>query len=62
MQDHDIKYAVKTGMATAILAAPAFFEATRPTFMEYRGEWALISVSAASPVVGARRCEGWAHF
>jgi hypothetical protein len=45
LQDHDIKYAVKTGMATAILAAPAFFEATRPTFMEYRGEWALISVS-----------------
>jgi hypothetical protein len=46
MQDHDIKYAVKTGVATAILAAPAFIEATRPTFMEYRGEWALISVSA----------------
>ena len=45
LQDHDIKYAVKTGMATAMLAAPAFIEATRPTFMEYRGEWALISVS-----------------
>lgn len=45
LQDHDVKYAVKTGMATAILAAPAFIEATRPTFMEYRGEWALISVS-----------------
>jgi hypothetical protein len=48
MQDHDVKYAVKTGAATAILAAPAFFEATRPTFMEYRGEWALISVSLVS--------------
>jgi len=45
LQDHDVKYAVKTGMATAMLAAPAFIEATRPTFMEYRGEWALISVS-----------------
>ena len=45
LQDHDVKYAVKTGMATAVLAAPAFFDATRPTFMEYRGEWALISVS-----------------
>ncbi len=44
LQDHNIKYAVKTGMATAMLAAPAFIEATRPTFMEYRGEWALISV------------------
>jgi hypothetical protein len=46
MQDHDIKYAIKTGVATAMLAAPAFIESTRPTFMEYRGEWALISVSA----------------
>jgi hypothetical protein len=48
MRDHDIKYAVKTGAATAILAAPAFFEVTRPTFMEYRGEWALISVGVVS--------------
>ena len=46
LRDHDIKYAVKTGLATAMLAAPAFIEETRPTFMEYRGEWALISVSA----------------
>ncbi len=45
MRDHDIKYAVKTGAATTMLAAPAFFDLTRPTFMEYRGEWALISVS-----------------
>ncbi|KAH9023559.1 hypothetical protein EDB83DRAFT_2429280 [Lactarius deliciosus] len=37
LQDHDVKYAIKTGMATAILAAPAFIDATRPTFMEYRG-------------------------
>jgi hypothetical protein len=46
LQDHDVKYGVKTGLATATLAAPAFIERTRPTFMEYRGEWALISVSA----------------
>lgn len=45
LQERDMKYAIKTGMATAILAAPAFFEATRPMFVEYRGEWALISVS-----------------
>lgn len=56
LQDHDIKYAVKTGMATAVLAAPAFFEATRPTFMEYRGEWALISVSRAVPLAWLRAC------
>jgi hypothetical protein len=45
LRDHDVKYAVKTGLATAVLAAPAFIERTRPTFLEYRGEWALISVS-----------------
>ena len=44
LQQQDMKHAFKTGMATAILAAPAFFEATRPVFVEYRGEWALISV------------------
>ncbi|THH02540.1 hypothetical protein EW145_g6738 [Phellinidium pouzarii] len=38
------KFAFKAGMATAILAAPAFFDRTRPIFVEYRGEWALISV------------------
>ena len=39
-----MKYAFKAGMATAMLAAPAFFESTRPVFVDYRGEWALISV------------------
>jgi hypothetical protein len=51
LTDHDMKYAVKVGMATAILAAPAFFETTRPTFMEYRGEWALLSVSATARAI-----------
>lgn len=44
LKQQDSKYAIKAGMATAILAAPAFFERTRPVFVEYRGEWALISV------------------
>jgi hypothetical protein len=60
LRDHDVKYALKTGLATAALAAPAFIPQTRPTFMEYRGEWALISVSARfffpGGVRGARRC------
>src|SRR5277367_6657731 len=43
-KERDLKYAFKAGMATGILAAPAFFDATRPIFTEYRGEWALISV------------------
>ena len=41
---NNVKYAFKAGMATALLAAPAFFDATRPVFTDYRGEWALISV------------------
>lgn len=47
LKEQDIKYAFKVGMATAMLAAPAFFDSTRPMFVHYRGEWALISVSAA---------------
>lgn len=43
-----MKYAIKAGMATAILAAPAFFDATRPIFVDYYFDWALISVSLAS--------------
>jgi hypothetical protein len=54
LRDHDVKYAVKTGLATAVLAAPAFIERTRPTFLEYRGEWALISFFVVmSPTIGA---------
>ncbi|CAE6416781.1 unnamed protein product [Rhizoctonia solani] len=50
----EIKYSIKTGMAVSILAAPAFIESTRETFMEYRGEWALISCFVVlSPTVGA---------
>ena len=45
LRENDMKYAIKAGMALAMLAAPAFFEVTRPIFVEYRGEWALISVS-----------------
>ena len=44
LKDRNIKYAFKVGMSTAILAAPAFIDATRPIFNEYRGEWALVSV------------------
>ncbi|KAI9067926.1 hypothetical protein FKP32DRAFT_1562778 [Trametes sanguinea] len=54
LKQQDMKYAVKAGMATAMLAAPAFFERTRPVFVEYRGEWALISFFVViSPTIGA---------
>lgn len=54
LRQREIKYSIKTGMAVAMLAAPAFIESTRETFMEYRGEWALISCFVVlSPTVGA---------
>lgn len=54
LKEPDLKYAVKVGMATAVLAAPAFMNSTRPVFTEYRGEWALISVIAISQVLHVR--------
>lgn len=48
LKERDFKYAFKAGMGMAILAAPAFFEPTRPIFMDYRGEWALISVGSVN--------------
>ncbi|KAJ7354534.1 Fusaric acid resistance protein-like-domain-containing protein [Mycena albidolilacea] len=54
LTESDTKYAVKAGMATALLAAPAFFDATRPMFVELWGDWALISFFIViSPTIGA---------
>lgn len=40
----------------AVLAAPAFFDATRPIFLQYRGQWALITCFVVlSPTIGAVR-------
>ncbi|KAH9857292.1 hypothetical protein C2E23DRAFT_807373 [Lenzites betulinus] len=59
LKQQDMKYAFKAGMATAMLAAPAFFERTRPVFVEYRGEWALISFFVViSPTIGATNYMG----
>ncbi len=39
----DVRFAIKTGVGCAILAAPAFIHKTRHIFVEYRGQWGLIS-------------------
>jgi hypothetical protein len=60
LRERDLKYAFKAGMGTAALAAPAFFDATRPTFVAYRGEWALVSFFLViSPTVGATNFLGF---
>lgn len=46
LKERDTKYGIRAGMATAILATPAFLDSTRPIFLQYWGDWALISVSA----------------
>ncbi|KZO95671.1 hypothetical protein CALVIDRAFT_482456 [Calocera viscosa TUFC12733] len=59
LKQPDVKYALKTGMAAALLASPAFFESTRQGFLEYKGEWALISFFVVmGPTIGATNALG----
>ncbi|KAF8798745.1 hypothetical protein BYT27DRAFT_7122602 [Phlegmacium glaucopus] len=54
LKERDTKFAIKAGMALSLLALPAFLESTRPTFVEYWGDWALISFFIViSPTIGA---------
>ncbi|KIO25337.1 hypothetical protein M407DRAFT_25348, partial [Tulasnella calospora MUT 4182] len=53
LRETDLRYAIKSGFAIAILALPAILESTRPYFLRYRGEWALISCFVVlSPTIG----------
>lgn len=52
-KQRDVKFAIKTGFGCAILAAPAFLAETRPIFVQYKGQWALVSFMVVlSPTVG----------
>ncbi|KAJ9091755.1 hypothetical protein QFC19_008965 [Naganishia cerealis] len=54
LRENDIKYALKVGLGTVILASPAFSTRYRDTFLEFRGEWALIAFWATmSPSIGS---------
>ncbi|KAF7325068.1 ArAE-2 domain-containing protein [Mycena kentingensis (nom. inval.)] len=54
LAENDAKFAIKAGMATAVLAAPAFFDSTRHIFVGLWGDWALISFFIViSPTIGA---------
>lgn len=70
LKEGDLRYSFKVGVSTAILAVPAFVDSTRPIFLEWRGEWALISVSETVPALDSGiveappvlRCHGSNHW
>lgn len=39
----EIRFAMKVGIGAALLALPAMIDSTRPVFIEWRMEWALLS-------------------
>ncbi|KAG0365664.1 hypothetical protein BGZ54_006317 [Gamsiella multidivaricata] len=54
-----VKYAVKAAFSTIVLLIPAFVDLTRPYFVQYRGEWALISMLIVMvPTVGGTNIVG----
>lgn len=54
-----VKYAAKAAISTMVLLVPAFVDWTRPYFVQYRGEWALISMLIIMvPTVGGTNIVG----
>ncbi|KAF9087285.1 hypothetical protein BGX29_000908 [Mortierella sp. GBA35] len=54
-----VKYAAKTAVSAMVLLIPAFVDWTRPYFVQYRGEWALISMLIIMvPTVGGTNVVG----
>ncbi|KAF8934280.1 hypothetical protein BGZ47_010436 [Haplosporangium gracile] len=54
-----VKYAAKAAFSTMVLLIPAFVDWTRPYFVQYRGEWALISMLIVMvPTVGGTNIVG----
>ncbi|RXW25613.1 hypothetical protein EST38_g244 [Candolleomyces aberdarensis] len=54
LKERNVKFAMRAGLAIALLAAPAFFDETRQFFVENQGDWALVSTFIVmSPTIGA---------
>ncbi|KAG0360036.1 hypothetical protein BG005_011643 [Podila minutissima] len=54
-----VKYAAKAAISTMVLLIPAFVDWTRPYFVQYRGEWAIISMLIVMvPTVGGTNIVG----
>ncbi|KND88952.1 Uncharacterized protein C26F1.08c [Tolypocladium ophioglossoides CBS 100239] len=59
----DIRFGLKVGIGASLWAMLAFIEKTRGWYMDYRGEWGLLSfMIVCSMTVGASNTTGWARF
>ncbi|PWN43915.1 hypothetical protein IE81DRAFT_365332 [Ceraceosorus guamensis] len=43
LRQPDSKFGLKAGIGCALLASPAFITATRPVFLEFQGQWAIVT-------------------
>ena len=48
----DVRFSIKCGIGAILLAAPAFVPSSRPIWVGYRGEWAMISYAVVCRCVG----------
>ncbi|GJN88427.1 hypothetical protein Rhopal_001393-T1 [Rhodotorula paludigena] len=54
LREPNVRFAIKTGAGAAVLASAAFIPRLRPRWLEWRGEWALISYMVImAPALGA---------
>lgn len=54
LREPNVRFAIKTGTGAAVLASAAFIPRLRPLWLEWRGEWALISYMVImAPALGA---------
>jgi len=54
LRQPDVRFALKTGAGASILCAAAFIPRLRPLWLEWRGEWGLISYMVImAPALGA---------
>jgi hypothetical protein len=43
LREPDVKFALKAAIGCCLLATPAFVSSTRPTFVQYQGQWCLVT-------------------
>lgn len=63
MRQPNLRFAIKTGVGVAVLASAAFIPGTRPLWLAWRGEWALISCASSALAVsldsGVNEAQTW---